>query len=143
MEKDGLDNKNKIEEIKNYCVAYTILALSAIYHSANKERSIEDFIEEIKVMFNVYPTNEERLKQLTEYTLKKEGKNKVIVCNGIEKIGMTIEECAEYLGVSKQLVSELVKLPDFPCVKFKRRILINKNKISDWFVDNTGRFIKY
>lgn len=56
---------------------------------------------------------------------------------------MTIEECAAYLGVSKQLVAELVKLDDFPCIKFKRRILINKLGLNEWMNNNIGKFLDY
>ena len=31
-----------------------VLALDSIYNSANKERTLNDFIEEIKTMFNVH-----------------------------------------------------------------------------------------
>ena len=44
------------------------------------------------------------------------------------------------MGISKNLMSELVKYPDFPCIKFKRRIVINRNKLQDWFDKNSGRF---
>ena len=125
------------------CIAYAIMALHTIFHSANKEITMEGFVEEIKIMFVLY-SDEEKLKEKLEEVLKNEGKIKISINNsGIEKIGMTIEECAEYLGVSKQLVAELVKLPDFPCVKFKRRILINKVGINDWMNRNIGKFLKY
>mgnify|MGYP006864525391 CR=1 FL=1 len=35
-------------------IAYAVLAINSIYNSANKERNIDDFIEEIKTMFNIY-----------------------------------------------------------------------------------------
>lgn len=124
------------------CIAYTVLALHTIFHSANKERTLEDLVSEIRIMFEIY-TDENRLMELMEDVLKKEGKNKVTIDIEGEKIGMTIEECAAYLGVSKQLVAELVKLPDFPCIKFKRRILINKLGINDWMTKNIGKFLKY
>ena len=57
-----------------------------------------------------------------------------------EKIGINIKEASEILGISKQLMTELTKLKDFPCIKFKRRIVINKNKLQDWFDKNSGRF---
>ena len=40
----------------------------------------------------------------------------------------------------KNLMSELIKYPDFPCIKFKRRIVINKKKLQEWFDKNSGRF---
>lgn len=43
-----------------------------------------------------------------------------------EKIGINIKEASEILGISKQLMTELTKLKDFPCIKFERRSVINK-----------------
>ena len=60
-----------------------------------------------------------------------------------EKIGITIEECAKYIGISKQLMAEMVREPGFPCIKFKRRILINKSKVQEWLDNNAGRRIRY
>ncbi len=57
-----------------------------------------------------------------------------------EKIGLNVSEVASLLGISKNLMSELIKYPDFPCIKFKRRIVINKNKLQDWFDKNSGKF---
>ena len=44
-----------------------------------------------------------------------------------EKIGINVQEAAAMMGISKNLMADLVKYPDFPCIKFKRRIVINKN----------------
>ena len=57
-----------------------------------------------------------------------------------EKIGLNVAEAAHLLGISKNLMSELVKYPDFPCIKFKRRIVINKKQLQEWFDKNSGRF---
>jgi len=57
-----------------------------------------------------------------------------------EKIGINVQEAAAMMGISKNLMADLVKYPDFPCIKFKRRIVINKNKLQDWFDKNSGRF---
>ena len=56
-----------------------------------------------------------------------------------EKIGINIQEASEILGISKQLMTELTKLKDFPCIKFERRIVINKPKMIEWFDKNAGR----
>ena len=40
-------------------------------------------------------------------------------------------------------MSELVREKDFPCVRFKRRMLINRRKIRDWFDNNAGKRVKY
>lgn len=124
------------------CIAYTVLALHRIFCSPKKEKTLKDVISEIRVMFELY-TDENELIEQAEGILKKEGKNKVIIDRACEKIGMTIEECATYLGVSKQLVAELVKLDDFPCIKFKRRILINKLGLNEWMNNNIGKFLDY
>ena len=60
--------------------------------------------------------------------------------NNIEKIGLNVNEAANLMGISKNLMAELVKYPDFPCIKFKRRIVINKKMLQDWFDKNSGRF---
>lgn len=57
-----------------------------------------------------------------------------------EKIGLNINEAANLMGISKNLMAELVKYPDFPCIKFKRRIVINKKMLQEWFDKNSGRF---
>lgn len=124
------------------CVAYTIMALHSILHSANKERTIEDFIAEIRSVFEIY-TDEIKLLNVANKILEEEGKNKIYLNLGDEKIGINIEECAKYMGVSKQLMAEIVRMPDFPCIKFKRKILINKSKVQEWLDNNSGKRIRY
>lgn len=124
------------------CVAYTIMALHSILHSANKERTIEDVIAEIRSAFEIY-TDEIKLLDTANKILKEEGKNKIYLNLGEEKIGINIEECAKYMGVSKQLMAEIVRMPDFPCIKFKRKILINKSKVQEWLDNNSGKRIRY
>ena len=124
------------------CVAYTIMALHSILHSANKERTIEELIAEIRVASEIY-TNETILLNTAEKILKEEGKNKIYINSKDEKIGINIEECAKYMGVSKQLMAEIVRMPGFPCIKFKRKILINKSKVQEWLDNNAGKRIRY
>lgn len=124
------------------CVAYTIMALHSILHSANKERTIEDVIAEIRSAFEIY-TDEIKLLNVANKILEEEGKNKIYLNLGDEKIGINIEECAKYMGVSKQLMAEIVRMPDFPCIKFKRKILINKSKVQEWLDNNSGKRIRY
>ena len=127
---------------REWCVAYTIMALHSILHSANKERTIEDFIAEIRSAFEIY-TDEIKLLNVANKILEEEGKNKIYLNIGDEKIGINIEECAKYMGVSKQLMAEIVRMPDFPCIKFKRKILINKSKVQEWLDNNSGKRIRY
>lgn len=60
-----------------------------------------------------------------------------------EKIGLNIQEAAKLLGISKQLMTDLSKQKGFPCIRFKRRIVINRNELLEWFVKNSNSFIKY
>ena len=99
-------------------------------------------VEEIKTMFIVYKDENELMQKMYK-VLEEEGDKRITFCIGEERLGITIAECAELLGVSKQLMAEIVREQGFPCLKFKRRILINRNKVQDWLDNNAGRKIKY
>ena len=43
-----------------------------------------------------------------------------------EKIGLNIKEASKLMGINEKLMSELTHIKGFPCIKFKRRIVINK-----------------
>ena len=53
-------------------LAYAVLATDSIYHSANRERTIDDFIEEIKTMFDVHEDQEQLIKLMKNIMNKKE-----------------------------------------------------------------------
>lgn len=127
---------------RDCCLAYTVLALHSFYNSATKDFKINDLVEEIKTMFIVYKDENELMQKMYK-VLKEEGDKRITFCIGEERLGITIAECAELLGVSKQLMAEIVREQGFPCLKFKRRILINRNKVQDWLDNNAGRKIKY
>lgn len=55
-----------------------------------------------------------------------------------EKISLTIDEAALMLGVGKNFMLDLVKVDGFPAVKFKRKILINKEQLVRWFNNLTA-----
>ena len=57
-----------------------------------------------------------------------------------EKIGLNIKEASELMGINVKLMSDLTRTKGFPCIKFKRRIVINKNKLQDWFDLNSGKY---
>lgn len=61
---------------RDCCIAYTILAIHNIYNSANKERTIEDLIKEIKTMFEIYE-DETILMDIMKKIISKEGKYKI------------------------------------------------------------------
>lgn len=61
-----------------WCVAYVLLAFDSIQNSANKERTIDDFINEIEVMFNFY-TDDIQIKKIKKKLMKKFSKRKIAI----------------------------------------------------------------
>lgn len=57
-----------------------------------------------------------------------------------EKMGLNIKEASKLMGINEKLMSELTHTQGFPCIKFKRRIVINKSKLQEWFDKNSGRY---
>lgn len=60
-----------------------------------------------------------------------------------EKLTITVQEAAKLLGVGRNMMLELVTLPDFPAIRFKRKILINKAQLQNWLNNNNGKFGNY
>ena len=58
-----------------------------------------------------------------------------------EKIGISVNEAADLLGVGRNLMLDLVKVKGFPAIQFKRKIIINRNDLIIWFSKNYGRFL--
>ena len=63
MERIFIDRENSI--------AYAVLAIDSIYNSANRERTINDFVEEIKTMFDVHQDQEQLMKLMQKIMNKK------------------------------------------------------------------------
>lgn len=61
---------------REWCIAYVLIAISNIDNSANKERKVEDFIEEVKVASEIY-TDDINIRK-TSKKLIKLLRNKVI-----------------------------------------------------------------
>ncbi len=59
------------------------------------------------------------------------------------KISISVEEAAKLLGIGKNLMLKLVTIPGFPAIRFKRKIIINKNKLQQWFDENEGTYGNY
>lgn len=59
------------------------------------------------------------------------------------KFGISVEEARKQLGIGRNLMLKLVKVPGFPAIRFKRKIIINKNKLQEWFDKNYGQYGKY
>lgn len=70
-------------------------------------------------------------------------KKTVISMNENEKIGITVDEAAQILGIGRNLMLKLITVPGFPAIRFKRKIIINKNLLQTWFNENCGRYGNY
>lgn len=53
-------------------------------------------------------------------------------CTSTLPLTMTVEETATALGLSKPVVYELTRQPDFPCFNVGKKILINRARLQDW-----------
>jgi len=60
-----------------------------------------------------------------------------------DKLGLTVDEAAKMLGIGKNLMLKLVTVPGFPAIRFKRKIIINKNKLQQLFDENAGSYGNY
>lgn len=57
-----------------------------------------------------------------------------------QKEYISIDEARQILGIGRNLMLELVKTEGFPCVKFKRKIIIDKNNLQKWISNNYGKY---
>lgn len=53
------------------------------------------------------------------------------------RMTMTVQEVADYLGVSKPTAYSLTSQDDFPCLRIGKRILIPVAAFHDWLDRNT------
>lgn len=60
-----------------------------------------------------------------------------------DKLGISVDEAAKLLGIGKNLMLKLVTVEGFPAIKFKRKIIINKRKLQEWFDENAGNYGNY
>lgn len=65
------------------------------------------------------------------------------MANYENKIGISVDEAAKLLGIGKNLMLKLITIPGFPAIRFKRKIIINKNKLQQWFDENEGTYGNY
>lgn len=57
---------------REWSIAYAVLAIDSIYNSANRERTIDDLIEEIKTMFDIHKDQTQLIKLMKNIINKKE-----------------------------------------------------------------------
>jgi excisionase family DNA binding protein len=53
----------------------------------------------------------------------------------LERMTLTANELAEYLGVSKDLVYGMVREKTVPFIRIGRRVLFKKDSIDRWFAN--------
>ena len=63
--------------------------------------------------------------------------------NEIMKFGITVDEARKQMGIGRNLMLKIVKLEGFPAIRFKRKIIINGNKLQEWFDQNYGKYGGY
>lgn len=63
--------------------------------------------------------------------------------NNNDKIGISVDEAASLLGIGRNLMLKLVTVSGFPAIRFKRKIIINKSKLQEWFDENAGTYGNY
>lgn len=51
----------------------------------------------------------------------------------IKRTTVTVEEVAQYIGISKDMVYVLVREKRIPHIRVGRRILFKRESIDDWF----------
>ena len=59
------------------------------------------------------------------------------------RYGISIEEARKRLGIGRNLMLKLVKVENFPAIRFKRKININGEKLQEWFEQNYGKYGGY
>lgn len=63
---------------REWCINYVLLAFDNVDNSTNKERTIQEFLEEIRNLFNAY-TDETKMIQTEKEILKRIGKKKITI----------------------------------------------------------------
>lgn len=56
------------------------------------------------------------------------------------KITITVNEAAKLLGVGRNTMLEFTKMNNFPAIRLKRKILIDKQELPIWFSKNYGKY---
>lgn len=64
----------------------------------------------------------------------------MIMGNNSEKLTITVDEAAKMLGVGRNTMLEFVKMEDFPAIRLKRKIIIDKEALPKWFSSNYGKY---
>lgn len=55
---------------------------------------------------------------------------------------LNLKESAQLLNISEKLMRRLSHQKGFPCIRFKRKVVIHKGALEQWFLSNSNIFIK-
>lgn len=57
-----------------------------------------------------------------------------------ECLSISVKEAAKLLGVGRNTMLEFVKMDGFPAIRLKRKIIIDKKALQEWFSNNYGKY---
>lgn len=58
----------------------------------------------------------------------------------MNKDTLTVQEVADYLRVSRDLVYALVREKKIPCIRIGRRVIFRKETVEDWMINEETKF---
>ncbi len=61
---------------------------------------------------------------------------------GFGKIGMTIEEAADYTGIGRNTLRNLVEWEKLPILRVGRKILIRRERLDEFLILNEGKDLR-
>jgi len=127
-----------MNDIEKEAVACAQVALHTLINSANKYNITPAALGlEMETIFGLHDSNQIS-SRASEILNSFSGSNIPVEIN---KIGITINEAAYMLGIGRNLMLDLARVKDFPAIRFKRKIIINKNDLITWFSNNYGKFL--
>ena len=57
------------------------------------------------------------------------------------KIGISITEAGKRLGIGRNNMLRLAKTKTFPCIRMNKKIIVNSDKLEQWFNEQIGKTI--
>ena len=60
--------------------------------------------------------------------------------NNNEKLLISVKEASKLLNVGRNTMLEFSKMDDFPAIRLKRKILIDRQALPKWLSNNYGKF---
>lgn len=115
-------------------IALSIIAISEFVCSSENELDINYIYDKISKIKKEY--SKQKLIEYANDVLK----NNFLIQKNTYPFAINIEQASKMMGVSKQLMRKFTEDSDFPCIRTKRRVIINTNLLPEWFKNHTGDF---